>query len=63
MPTRMSWRPGREGTTLYVYPETQHAVPSGTASAPDGDASPAEAGAAAPQDRPLALERRALKAS
>jgi hypothetical protein len=25
MPTRMSWRPGREGATLYVYPETQRA--------------------------------------
>ena len=64
MPTRMSWRPGREGATLYVYPETQRAVPDGTASAPqDGDALPAEDDAAAPQDRPLALERRALKAS
>lgn len=27
MPTRMSWRPGREGATLYVYPETSRADP------------------------------------
>jgi len=63
MPTRMSWRPGREGATLYVYPETQRADPGGTASAQDGHASPAEDDAAAPQDRPLQLARRALKAS
>jgi hypothetical protein len=63
MPTRMSWRPGREGATLYVYPETQRAEPGETATAQDGDASPADDDAAAPQDSPLDLERRVLKAS
>lgn len=28
MPTRMTWRPGREGATLYAYPETRQAPQS-----------------------------------
>jgi hypothetical protein len=51
MPTRMTWRPGREGPTLYAYPEIRPALGRAADDAgPTVDPSPSP-GPVSPGDR------------